>query len=326
MGNYLSEPDKEKQGRKDGRSELLQYGACGMQGWRQHMEDAHLCIVDFNGRPDEALFAVFDGHGGREVAAFSKQRFPHVLLESPLYAKGEYLEALRQGYLQLDELLNAEGKEKWQNVGCTAVTVFFKGREFFVAHAGDSRAVLCRRGVAIELTKDHKPTNPDERSRIDQAGGVVLHGRVNGNLNLSRSIGDLAFKNERSLSPERQLITANPDTLSRVLDSENDEFIVIACDGIWEVMDSQAVCDFIKPKLRESERISAVVEQLLDAVCSKNVASASGVGLDNLTCVVLDLRPGLPLLPDDPDRPPRVLRPLHEEDEDEDEPVPEPDV
>jgi serine/threonine protein phosphatase PrpC len=326
MGNYLSEPDKKKHGRKDGRSDLLEYGACGMQGWRQHMEDAHLCITDFNGRSDEALFAVFDGHGGREVAAFSKNRFPHVLLESPLYERGEYLEALRRGYLRLDELLNAECKEKWQSVGCTAVSVFFKGREIFVANAGDSRAVLCRRGIAIDLTEDHKPTNPEENSRINQAGGVVLHGRVNGNLNLSRSIGDLVYKNDPSLSPERQVITANPDTFSRVLDPGHDEFIVIACDGIWEVMDSQSVCDFIKPKLRDSDHqgsISTVVDQLLDVICSKNVCSSSGVGLDNLTCVILDLRPGLPLLADSPDRPRRVDPPVHDDDDDDDEREPD---
>ena len=325
MGNYLSEPDKEKQGRKDGKNSWLEFGACGMQGWRQHMEDAHMCIVNFNGKAEEALFAVFDGHGGREVAAFSKQNFPRVLLESDLYKNGEYLEALRRGYLRLDELLNEQDKEKWQSVGCTAVSLFFKDKDIFVANAGDSRAVLCRRGVAVNLTEDHKPTHPDERCRIQDAGGIVVYGRVNGNLNLSRSIGDLAFKNETQLIPEKQIITANPDIFHRVIDTEQDEFIVIACDGIWEVMDSQSVCDFIKPKLREVQspateiQLSAVVAQLLDAVCSQNVGKARGKGLDNLTCVILDLRPGLPLLPDAPDRPPRLPdRPIMEDDDDDD--------
>jgi serine/threonine protein phosphatase PrpC len=94
-------------------------------------------------------------------------------------------------------------------MGCTAVSAFVKGRKIFIANCGDSRAVICRSGLAMPLTVDHKPSLPLEKARILAAGGVVLHGRVNGNLNLTRSIGDFAFK-AAGIAPEAQVITAYP--------------------------------------------------------------------------------------------------------------------
>ena len=82
-----------------------------------------------------------------------------------------------------------------------------------MANAGDSRAVLCRKGgEALPLSFDHKPLQEVEMKRITSAGGFVNHfGRVNGNLNLSRSIGDLKYKQVPSVAPEQQIITAEPD-------------------------------------------------------------------------------------------------------------------
>ena len=86
------------------------------------------------------------------------------------------------------------------------------GHTLTVANAGDSRAVLCRRGIAHALSLDHKPLDERELTRIRRAGGFVNQfGRVNGNLNLSRSIGDLKYKQVPHLSPSEQMITAEPD-------------------------------------------------------------------------------------------------------------------
>ena len=318
MGNYLQQPDRSKQGQKDGRSERLSFGSCAMQGWRQQMEDAHLSILGFNGK-DEALFAVFDGHGGREVALFSKQNFPKVFSNSEHYLTGDIPRAMTQGYLELDELLSnpssspeaidgtsRAARTRWESVGCTAVSVFIQNEKIHVANCGDSRAVLCKRGVAVPLTVDHKPGLPAEKSRILAAGGVVLHGRVNGNLNLSRAIGDFAFK-ASSLAPEAQMITAVPEISQHVI-TDDDEFLVIACDGVWELWDSQAVCDFVKQRLRRTEPLSHLVGELLDSACSGSLRQASGLGLDNLTCIIVDLRPGKELLPDAEDKPQARVR------------------
>lgn len=104
------------------------------------------------------------------------------------------------------------------HAGATAIVVVLTGRILTVANAGDSRAVLCRAGGKAEaLSFDHKPQQQDESSRITKAGGFVNQfGRVNGNLNLSRSIGDLKYKQVPGISPAEQIITAEPDIVQYV--------------------------------------------------------------------------------------------------------------
>lgn len=84
-------------------------------------------------------------------------------------------------------------------VGCTANVLLLTPTHYVVANAGDSRAVLCRDGKAIALSEDHKPESSSEESRIQKAGGKVMNGRVNGGLNLTRSLGDFDYKANESL-------------------------------------------------------------------------------------------------------------------------------
>ncbi|CAN8002145.1 unnamed protein product, partial [Ixodes hexagonus] len=120
--------------------------------------------------------------------------------------------------------------------GCTAVVALLRGRTLVVANAGDSRCVVCRSGKALDMSLDHKPEDATELSRIRQAGGTVTRdGRVNGGLNLSRAIGDHAYKRNAEFELQDQMITALPDVKTLELDPETDEFMVLACDGIWWV-------------------------------------------------------------------------------------------
>ncbi|VDD82188.1 unnamed protein product [Mesocestoides corti] len=129
----------------------------------------------------------------------------------------------------------------------------------YVANAGDSRAVLCRAGAAVELSEDHKPEDDLEKARIYAAGGTVTaDGRVNDGLNLSRAIGDHIYKvgscisllkRRTDLKMADQMITALPDVTRSELMPGADEFLVIACDGIWNSMTSQAVVDFVYDRL-----------------------------------------------------------------------------
>jgi len=117
------------------------------------------------------------------------------------------------------------------HAGCTAVCAVIVGGTLTVANAGDSRVVLCRQhGVTEAMSFDHKPMSEIEMKRITEAGGFVNQfGRVNGNLNLSRSIGDLKYKKVPNIAPADQMITAQPDIKSVTL-NEKDEFIILACD------------------------------------------------------------------------------------------------
>lgn len=313
----------------DGRcnqSRLL-WGYSCMQGWRDAMEDAHIANPRMfpprpegqrNGWSDTAIFAVMDGHGGEQVARFCELHLPGEIAKRPSW---DIASALRAAFHRMDELLadprsihllKALSKQVplFRNVdprliGCTAVVCCVRPDSIVVANAGDSRAVLCREGRAIDMSEDHKPNLPSECARIENAGGCVLNQcigphvlpRVNGDLSLSRSIGDLRYKQNASLAPEHQIICSTPDV--RIFQRQpTDEFMVLACDGVWDVFSSQEVVDFIRPRLREllngNVRTSLVVENLLDNCLSPDPRRTYGIGGDNMTMVLVAFT-GLPV-------------------------------
>lgn len=142
----------------------------------------------------------------------------------------------------------------------------------YVANAGDSRCVLCRDGEAVELSLDHKPEDEPEMMRIIRAGGKVTgDGRVNGGLNLSRALGDHAYKQNKELPAKDQMISALPDIRHCILDPIKDEFMILACDGIWNFMSSQNVVNFIRDRLKQNtENISKICEEVSQGYFSQD--------------------------------------------------------
>lgn len=190
------------------------------------------------------------------------------------------------------------------SAGCTAVAVaVLDDGRVFCANAGDSRAVLCRNGQALPLSHDHKPASPVEMERITHAGGFVqcVNGifRINGNLNLSRAIGDLKYKANVSLEPKDQIITAEPDVIQEEIQLGRDQFIIIACDGIWDCVTNQEAVDFVKERLVGTEStLSQIAEQLLfKCVSRENPARYRGQGGDNMTCLIVQFAPPQQLSP-----------------------------
>jgi len=183
-------------------------------------------------------------------------------------------------------------------MGTTAVVCSMQQERIVVANAGDSRAVLCRGGKAIDLSEDHKPGRKDERARIERAGGTVselqcgshrIH-RVNGVLSVSRAIGDLVFKQSLDhVAPEKQVVCSTPDV--RILPrGASDEFLVLACDGVWDVLSSQKVVDLIRPHLRGIRsghvKADAVAKQVLERCVAPSRFAAGGIGCDNMTILI----------------------------------------
>ena len=117
--------------------------------------------------------------------------------------------------------------------------------EIYCANTGDSRAILGQGTSVYDLSDDHKPENEDELIRIEAAGCDVTDGRVAGKLSLSRAIGDLAYKGNPNLGVEAQAITCVPDVIRRRREPE-DDFILIACDGIWDVFKSAEAGEYIR--------------------------------------------------------------------------------
>lgn len=175
--------------------------------------------------------------------------------------------------------------------GCTAVVALLKGTDLYVANAGDSRAVLCRGTSAIPLSEDHKPADARERERIIAAGGFLsdVGGmcRVNGNLNLSRAIGDLCYKTNSCMSRCAQIITAEPDVSHVSLKSGEDRFLVLACDGIYDVLNSDQVVTFVRERLDAGKAPMTIASELLDACLAEDPREARGIGCDNQTAVIV---------------------------------------
>ncbi|GMH11761.1 hypothetical protein Nepgr_013602 [Nepenthes gracilis] len=171
--------------------------------------------------------------------------------------------------------------------GSTACIAVIRDNQLVVANAGDSRCVLSRKGQAHNLSKDHKPDLEAERERILKAGGFIHAGRVNGSLNLARAIGDMEFKQNKFLPVEKQIVTANPD-INAVELCDDDDFIVIACDGIWDCMSSQQLVDYVHDQLSLEIKLSVVCERVLDRCLAPS--TASGEGCDNMTMILVQFK------------------------------------
>ena len=129
--------------------------------------------------------------------------------------------------------------------GCTANVLMIVNNLLICANAGDSRCVVGEGGRALPLSFDHKPNLKKERDRIYKAGSTVnVEGRIDGNLNLSRAIGDIAHKKSPKVSLENQAVTSMPDIKMHQLTNKTD-FVIIACDGIWETKTSQQIVDYV---------------------------------------------------------------------------------
>lgn len=152
-------------------------------------------------------------------------------------------------------------------------------------------------------------TASGEKARICAAGGFVDFGRVNGNLALSRAIGDFEFKKSAELSPEQQIVTAFPDVVTHTI-SDDDEFLVIACDGkyagiskgyesrlivlipgIWDCQSSQAVVEFVRRGIAAKQELHKICENMMDNCLASN-SDTGGVGCDNMTMIVVALLRG----------------------------------
>lgn len=283
MGTTLSEPITAKESSYC-QNELYRVGSSCMQGWRISMEDSHTHILSLPDDPGTAFFAVYDGHGGATVAQYAGKHLHKFILKRPEYEE-DIQAALKQAFLDIDSdmLYNESCGE--QMAGSTAVVVLIKNNRLYCANAGDSRAVACVSGQVEILSLDHKPNNDAETKRIYEGGGWVEFNRVNGNLALSRALGDFVFKKNGAKKPEEQIVTAYPDVETREI-TEDYEFLVLACDGIWDVMSNQEVITFCRERIAQGKYPEEICEELMTH-CLAPDCQMGGLGGDNMTVVLV---------------------------------------
>jgi len=254
------------------------------------MEDCHTQLLSMREDKDAAFFAVFDGHGGSKTAQYCGEHLHKVVLGQEEYGDGDIPQALKSGFLQCDQNMLNDAELKDEMSGCTAVCTLLKDDKIYCANCGDSRAVASVNGKCEELSHDHKPCLEEESRRIVAAGGWIEFNRVNGNLALSRAMGDFAFKRNTKKPPEEQIVTAYPEVIIKDITPEH-EFILIACDGIWDVMSNQEVVDFIRDRIGRRLTPEQICEELLQN-CLAPDAQLGGLGCDNMTVVLICLLRG----------------------------------
>lgn len=191
-------------------------------------------------------------------------------------------DALKEAFLKTDEQFSSESGSAL--VGSTAVVALVGSRKIWVANCGDSRAVLCRRGKALQVTDDHKPEREDEAERVEKAGGQVLYWnghRVMGVLAMSRAIGDHCLRPYVIPDPEITVFSR----------TEDDELLLLASDGLWDVMNNQEASDLANrclQRARERGASGKAAARIAAAVLTR--AAVDRGSRDNVTVVIVDLR------------------------------------
>ncbi|KAI3987041.1 hypothetical protein MKX01_036831 [Papaver californicum] len=309
--------------------ECPKFGATAVCGRRREMEDAvaiHPSLCRENSSSSRLhFFGLYDGHGCSHVAMSCKDRMHKLVkeeIQNPVAVIPEqWKEVMERSFSRMDKEViqcNNDGSvlpmminrscrcelkmPQCESVGSTAVVSIVTPEKVVVANCGDSRAVLSRGGKAVPLSTDHKPDLPGELQRIEGAGGRVIYWdgpRVLGVLAMSRAIGDNYLKPYVSSEPE---ITVKDRT-------EEDEFMILASDGLWDVVSNDTACDIVRMcLLNGSGRVvlprsssASVMKNVFggganpDKACSDAAMLLTKLALarrsaDNVSVVVVDLR------------------------------------
>ena len=261
---------------------LLHGYACDQNStWRRYMEDMYTTVADFAGKSGSLYAGVYDGHGGRTAVEFVQSHL-HTQLEREVRGNPSMSieEAMRNAFAKIDKMLSTMGA---MNCGTTvAVCLCLRATTsptspviIHMANAGDSRVVLvCDDGTpAKRLSVDHVATDPAEVQRVLSVGGTVMNNRVGGSLAVTRALGDHCLKGDAG-------VTCDPYYTQHMV-GPHDKFIIMASDGIWDVVSDSDASDLANQHATKSP----------DEISSHFIQTALRRGSrDNLSCLVVKIR------------------------------------
>ena len=216
-----------------------------------------------------SLFAVFDGHGGEYVSQYLKENFCE-FLKKTINSKynSRFTQILKESMENIDK--NFDNSEKAKQCGSTGTIVVVNNRNIYCANVGDSKCYYINENEAIQLTEDHNCTNKVEVDTLKSKGVAVFMGRVFGSLNLTRSFGDTEFKKDG--------ITSTP-YIKKIFSDKNDvKYLIIASDGIWDVVDNKTLFQISK-ELKEGTS-----EEFCNNLVNYALKNNSS---DNISCIVI---------------------------------------
>lgn len=274
---------------------VLRSGSWVDTGPKERMEDEHIRVDDIlanrlSGREFEswkpmAFYGVFDGHNGSDAATYLKENLLNFILEDVDFSAQGLQKAVKNAFLKADCALAEPESRVDERSGTTALVAMVLGRSLLVANVGDSRAVLGKRwGKAVQLSSDHKPTSSAERSRIESLGGFVEDIYLNGELGVSRALGSWYLKGQKALCSSP--LSAEPEVQEMEL-CEEDEFLVMASDGFWDVISSESAVEIARKELMSNNDPQRCCKVLVAEALRKHSA-------DNLTVVVVCFSAGPP--------------------------------
>lgn len=261
---------------------LVDVGEASLDGRRQVNEDRTIAMEL---APNLLMFGIFDGHGGPEAVNYVVEHLPlHV--KHLLDDDSDLTTVLRQAYLHVNDgftkdINNMKCKQYQetdkpvmgktsstcgrpplsQSSGSTAtVCVIRNSAELAVAHVGDSRALLGRKASGLLLTEDHEPESTKERERIEQCKGRIIWSsvgrpRVNGVLEMTRSIGDVELK--------KSGVTAEPDVRSLQIHHGSDAFLALTTDGVHGVLNNDEIVQIVSSCVDANEAAHLLTDQAL---------------------------------------------------------------
>ncbi|KAL7692108.1 putative PPM-type phosphatase domain, protein phosphatase 2C family [Plasmopara halstedii] len=255
------------------------YGVYSDTGIRKKNEDRQAIASREIHQDFHAFFGLYDGHGGPEVAEFIAHQlhenvFHHLQMSTPM----TWETAVKTAYAATDEAIFSAQLPS----GSTAVSVILRRTSALVTSVGDSQIVLSTNGQATNMCIAHTPELSTERARILAAKGQITKGRIYGMLGVSRAFGDIDFKTGRGEFKKRfngDLVSAIPDVVVHEITSQ-DEFMVLGCDGLYDVMKPQDVVNFVRTKLRLHGNVQHATEELV----SHAIALGS---TDNVSAIII---------------------------------------
>lgn len=246
---------------------------------QREMEDFHFICDGLGSDENASFFGIFDGHGGTFSAKYCQENLSTELgIESNKCKNNDFASCIKKTFININEKLIKELKED-ENCGTTASIAVIKkekllngnyGRFIYTGNVGDSKIYLLQKsGKIIKMSQDHNCKDPNEVNRVKEKGGLVFNFRVFGSLAITRTIGDKAYKEYG--------VTAEPSIFTHKI-VENDNYLILASDGIWDVVSENDLDVFAKEDLGA------------EALCLKLMNHAKkGGSSDNISCIVIKL-------------------------------------
>ena len=226
--------------------------------YRQSMEDTGVTLPNFTNDYKTSLFGIFDGHGGNDVVKYIKDRIPEI--KKYINDLCPIEKCFINSFNKIDEELKFYDSEY---TGSTATIVLIQDNKIYCANVGDSRAYIIYNNSIKQISMDHKCSVPEEAERILNAGGKITKNRVQGQLVLSRSLGDLYVK--------KYGVTNLPDISVNQIDY-NLKYVVIASDGIWDVVEEKMVLNMSKSRKNAEEFCKDLVKLAIERETKDNVS------------------------------------------------------